>query len=200
MRPSQQDRPEVQAERAAFASWAQGVDPARVKVLDESGVVQGMRLGYGYAPRGQRCYDARPLRCGRRLNLIGWIGSDGAGVVALHRGRMDRPHFRGFVQAHLVPHLQAGDVVVWDNARLHAAEDVVAAIEARGARVKPLPRYSPDLSPMEPGWGKVKQVVRKARADTEAALEAAVAAGVSSVSASDAAGWFRHCGFIGPPD
>lgn len=195
MRPQQQQRDDVQAERAAFADWMRTVDPARVKVLDESGLVRGMRLGYGYSERGERCFDTAPLSRGKRLSLVGWIGLDGSGCVATQASTINQPLFRGFVLKHLLPTLRPGDFVVWDNHRIHDAEGLREQIEAGGARVVPLPRYSPDLSPIEPMWSKLKHVVRKLRADTTEALEQAVEVAVSLVTGEDARGWFEHCGF-----
>jgi transposase len=193
--PQQAQRADVQAERAAFERWLERVDPARVKAVDESGVVQGMRLAYGYAKRGQRLITHAPLRKGKRLSLLGWLGVDGAGAVAMHQGTVKRYHFRGFIQQHLLPSLKPGEIVLWDNARIHEAPDLVEQIEALGAVVKPLPRYSPEFNPIEMLWSKLKHLVKKARADTEEALMVAVEEATDRVSASDAQGWFLKCGF-----
>jgi transposase len=196
MTPQQQLTPEVQAERAAFAAHLAAIDPARIKVVDESRVEVGQRLGYGYSARGKRCYDSGPFRSGIVRSLVGWLALDGSGVVATHEGTVKGYTFRGFVRAHLVPHLRPGDVVVWDNARIHGVEGIREMIEACGAELLPLPRYSPDLSPIEPGWSKIKQIVKRLRAAVAEALEEAVSVGVAAVSASDAEGWFRHCGYL----
>lgn len=193
--PDQAQREDVALERTAFLEWLSGVDASKIKAVDESGVVQGMRLAYGYAPRGQRLVCHAPLRRGKRLSLLGWLGFDGAGAVAMHAGTVRRWHFRGFVREHLLPALEPGDIVVWDNARIHAAPDLVEQIEARGATVRPLPRYSPELNPIEMVGSKLKHLVRKARADTPEGLMEAVEAATERVRASDAVGWFAHCGF-----
>ena len=200
MRPEQQLTPEVQAERAVFSERLAHIDPARIKVLDESRVEVGVRVAYGYSARGTRCYDSGPHRSGMARSLVGWLGLDGSGVVATHKGSVRGWTFRGFVRDHLAPHLTAGDVVVWDNARLHGVEGVREMIEARGASILALPRYSPDLSPIEPAWSKIKQIVKRLRAATEATLEDAVTVGVSAVRASDAVGWFGHCGYLHQSD
>ena len=196
MTPEQQLTDEVQAERTAFTERLAEIDPARIKVVDESRVVLGERLSYGYSARGERCADSAPLRSKVVRSLVGWLGVDGSGVVATHEGTVKGYTFRGFVRAHLVPHLKPGDVVIWDNARIHGVEGIAEMIEACGAEVVPLPRYSPDLSPIEPGWSKIKQIVKRLRAATAEALEEAVAVGVEAVRGSDAAGWFRHCGYL----
>ena len=193
--PTQAQREDVLAERQEFLHWLDGVDPRRVKAVDESGVVQGMRLGYGYAKRGQRLISHAPLRRGKRLSLLGWLGYDGSGTVVIHQGTVKRWHFRGFVRTHLLPALHPGDVVLWDNARIHEAPDLVEQIEALGATVRPLPRYSPEFNPIEHLWSKLKHWIKKARADTEQVLMEAVETAVSRVCAADAVGWFAHCGF-----
>lgn len=195
MKPAQQSRADVAEERAEFMEWMATVDPNRVVVVDESGLIRGLRLAYGYAPKGERVYDTAPLNKGKRLNLVSWMRVDGSGVVATHAGRVNGPIFRGFVMKDLVPSLRAGDVVVWDNARIHGVEGLREMIEARGAELKPLPRYSPDLNPIEMMWSKVKHWVKKARADTLEALEEAVEAAVARVASSDAEGWYSYCGF-----
>jgi transposase len=195
MRPAEQDRADLQLERAAFLAWMGTVDPTRVKVIDESGLVRGLRLGYGYAPKGHRVYDCAPLKRGKRLNMVGWMGFDGSGAVATHPGTVTGPIFRGFVHRHLLPALREGDLVIWDNHRIHQVEGLKEKIAARGAVLKPLPRYSPDLNPIELLWSKLKHSIKKARADTEEALEQAVEAAVGLVCRADARGWFEHCGF-----
>lgn len=185
----------LKRQRAAFKQWMQAVDPRRVVVVDESGLVRGMRLAYGYSERGQRLYDTAPLSKGKRLNLVGWMRLDGSGAVATHVGTVNGPIFRGFVFHQLVPHLRHGDIVVWDNARIHEVEGLHGAIRRQGAAVKALPPYSPDFNPIELLWSKLKHWVRKARADTLDALQEAVESAVARVCESDAMGWYQQCGF-----
>jgi len=104
-------------------------------------------------------------------------------------------------RASLVPYLNEGDVVIWDNTRIHGVEGIrkrrnFCMIEGAGAQLLPLPRYSPDLSPIEPAWAKIKHTVKRLRPQEAAGLGAAVKAGVESVCAGDAAGWFAHCGYL----
>lgn len=196
MRPEQQLTEAVQAERAAFLAQIVDIDPKRIKVVDESRVEVGLRLGYGYSPRGERCYDAAPYRSTCKTNLIGWLGLSGEGVVASCISNVKGWVFRGFVKGHLVPYLKKGDIVIWDNVRIHGVEGIREMVEGAGARLLPLPRYSPDLSPIEPVWAKIKHTVKRLRPDGSDSLAAAVTAGVEPVSATDAAGWFVHCGYL----
>lgn len=181
----------MQAERAAFAAAIAEIDISRLVFVDESGVLLGMRLAYGYARRGERCVEAAPYRKGRRTSLIGWIGSTSGAVTAM-AGTVGSAEFARFVEDDLAPSLKAGDVVVWDNHAIHRSVAVREAIDARGAVLLAQPRYSPDLNAIEMLCSKVKHVVRKARADTTEALDEALRAACASVSEADLRGWIGH--------
>lgn len=163
--------------------------------VDESGIVAGGRLGYGYAPRGERCQEHAPYRRGRRTNLLGWLGLGRGGVVA-YDGRVDGAFFERFVGEHLAPSLVRGDIVVWDNHSIHRSPELRRLIEARGARLAPQPRYSPEFNACEEMWSKVKHEVRRARADTQGALESALGVSVTGLRWEDSAGWLRHAGYV----
>lgn len=152
-----------------------------------------MRTAYGYAPRGKRCYESAPFRAGKRLNLLGWVGLRG-GCVAPLVGRVDAGVFTRFIEHYLVPALRPGDVVVWDNARIHSGA-AVALVEEAGAQVLTQPRYSPEVNVIEHAWSKAKEVVKRWRADTQDALEEALRVGLASITSSDLRGWLRHCGY-----
>ena len=195
MRAVQRLRDDIVAEREAFATWQATVDGDRVVCVDESGIVAGGRVGYGYAPRGERCEEHAPYRRGRRTNLVGWLGLGRGGVVAV-QGHVDGAFFERFVREHLGPSLTPGDVVVWDNHSIHRSAELRRLIEARGAQLAPQPRYSPEFNACEEMWSKVKHEVRRARADTQSALESALSASVTGLRWEDSAGWLRHAGYV----
>lgn len=84
-----------------------------------------------------------------------------------------------------------------DNLRVHKAEAVRERIEARQCRLVFLPRYSPDFNPIEGAFSKLKTFLRRVGARTREALEVALEAGLQTITAQDAQGWFSHCGY--PP-
>src|SRR5437588_178049 len=88
------------------------------------------------------------------------------------------------------PELRPGDVVIWDNPQPHLSEDAVEAVEAAGARVVPLPPYSPDLTPIEEMFSKVKGAMRSAAARTTETVYAAFCSALHDVTPDDIAGWF----------
>ena len=195
MRAVQRLRDDIVVEREAFAAWQLTVDGDRVVCVDESGIVAGGRVGYGYAPRGERCEEHAPYRRGRRTNLLGWLGLGRGGVVAFD-GRVDGAFFERFVREHLAPSLLHGDIVVWDNHSIHRGAEIRRLIEARGAHLAPQPRYSPEFNACEEMWSKVKHEVRRARADTGSALESALSASVTGLRREDSAGWLQHAGYV----
>ena len=89
-------------------------------------------------------------------------------------------------------------IVVMDNLSAHKNQAVKDAIAAAGLTVRYLPRYSPDFSPIEPCWSKIKTALRAVAARTVESLRAALDTAAAAVTADDAAGWFGHCGYTSP--
>lgn len=199
MKPKEALREDVAAEREAFRTWMEEVDPRRLIVVDESGICRGMRLLYGYAPRGKRAVDRVPTGRGRRLSLIGWLDASGRGEAVWLWGTVKGATFRQFVEEHLLSALFEGAIVLWDNASIHRDPDLEVLIKARGAELKRLPRYSPEFNPIELLWSKLKHYIRKARADTSEALVAALEEAATWITGTDAAGWFEHAGYCLQP-
>ena len=102
--------------------------------------------------------------------------------------------FETYVEEVLVPQLKPGDVVIWDNVQPHQSEEAVEAVEEVGARVVPLPPYSPDLTPIEEMWSQVKEFLRSAAARTTEAVHDAMSAALRAVCPEDILGWFKSCG------
>jgi transposase len=195
---SQRFRPDVVARREAFLAEVAAIPAERLVFVDESGIEVGARSAYGYAPRGERCVEVAPFRVGRRVNLLGWMAAT-CGGIRTYEGSVKADVFEAFVAESLVPCLEPGDVVVWDNARIHSSA-AVALVEAVGARVLPQPPYSPDLNAIEMLWSKVKTLVRQKLADGRDSLLDGLSEAVSALTPADAANWIRHCGYTFQPD
>src|SRR5437762_10274020 len=189
-RAQEPDRPDVQERRQEFCAELAGVDPHRLVFVDESGANTAMTRTHGRAPVGQRVstntpghWDAITLTCGLRLS--------GVTAALAFRGATNTDTFETYVQDVLVPELKPGDVVIWDNLKPHKSEEAIEAIEATGARVEPLPPWSPDLTPIEEMVSKVKGAMRSAAARTTNAVYWAFASALDQVTLNDIAGWFR---------
>lgn len=166
-----------------------------MKFIDEAGVNLALTRLFGRAPRGQRVFDRVPHNYGANVTMIGALSLQGLDAVMTIEGATNGEVFRAYVEQVLAPTLQSGDVVVMDNLSAHKVAGIREAIEQRGAQVHYLPPYSPDLSPIEPCWSKLKTVLRAAKARTYEALDTALVRALETVTGSDARGWFRHCGY-----
>jgi transposase len=111
-------------------------------------------------------------------------------------GATDADVFRAYVKHVLGPTLTPGDIVVLDNLGAHKAVGIQQMLARRRVRLVYLPPYSPDLSPIEPCWSKVKTGLRTAKARTRQALETALRQALTTVTAGDAHHWFRPCGYV----
>jgi transposase len=113
-------------------------------------------------------------------------------------GAIDSPVLEHYVEQMLVPELRAGDIVVWDNVPTHKNGRVLALIEEAGARVEPLPAYSPDFNSIEECISKVKAELRRQKAETARQLSNALKQALAKVTRPDVRGWFKHCGSVVP--
>jgi len=164
--------------------------------VDESGFHTSMTRLRARAPRGKRAYGKVPRKRGRNQTLIASITLEGAmGEAVSIEGATDSELFETYVERFLAPTLSAGQVVVLDGLGAHRTAKVRELVEARGADLVFLPPYSPDLNPIEEAFSKVKGIVRKVGARTRGALDEAMGEALKAVTAEDAAGWFRHCGY-----
>lgn len=130
--------------------------------------------------------------------MVAALTSEGITALMTVRGGVRAKSFERFVRQRLVPTLRPGDIVAWDNLNLHKRRDLVAAVEAVGATVLFLPRYSPDLNPIEPAWGKAKAWIRKHQPRTVAKLRELIRRSLRRIKPSDAEGWIRYAGYALP--
>jgi transposase len=123
------------------------------------------------------------------------LGVEGVETALGIEGAVDTLVFDAFCDQCLRPCLRTGDVIVLDNLGAHRASRIEDIVRACNARAIWLPPYSPDFSPIEPMWGKLKTYLRKVKARTAAPREGAAAEGLRLITPSDCRGWFTHCGY-----
>src|SRR5258708_15505600 len=113
-------------------------------------------------------------------------------------GAVNTVVFETYVREVLCPTLQRGDIVMMDNLSAHKSAAVETLITQRGATILWLPSYSPDFSPIEHAFSKLKTFLRHAKAQTLETLIEAITQGLLTISKTDAIGWFTTCGFLNP--
>jgi transposase len=193
LRASEQD----EAKRQAWHEQAKQLERTKLVFVDETGSNAAMTPLYAYAPRGQRAIGKVPRNWGANMTLIASLSTQGMGEALMLEGAADATAFEIYVERLLAPSLKPGQIVILDNLSIHQGERVRAAIEAQGCRLLFLPAYSPDFSPIEEAFSKVKTFLRRTGARTREALEEAIAQALLTVTEKDASGWFTHCGY--PP-
>ncbi|MBM0740334.1 IS630 family transposase [Phormidium sp. CLA17] len=186
----------MRGQRDEYRCWLEQVDVRNLVFIDEAGIHLGMVRLFARALRGQRAVDAVPRNRGTNVSLIGALSLDGLIASMTLEGSVDTAAFLSYVNDVLVPQLWIGAIVVMDNLKVHHAHSVRAAIEAVGAQVVFLPPYSPDLSPIELCWSKLKQFLRSKAARTYQALDQAMTEVLNYITEDDALGWFNHCGLF----
>jgi transposase len=154
-----------------------------------------MTRRYGRAPRGERVHDSAPRNYGSHTSVIGAMGLRGLVATLAVEGAVDTLCFDAYLERVLGPRLRKGDVVVLDNLGAHRASRIEEVAGSRGAGVLWLAPYSPDFSPIEQRWSKIKSYLRGAKARTAEALDKTLAQAIKLVTRADIRGWFKHCGY-----
>ena len=197
---SEQDRADIQAERAVFCERVRQLDPKELVFIDESGITTAMTRLYARAAGGARAHGSAPGGW-RRLTILGALSGEGMIAAMSIAAATTTRVFLAFLQALLIPELRRPHpegTVLMENLSAHKPKVVETILTKAGFKLLYLPRYSPDLSPIEPGWSRLKSALRAAKARTPEALEAALAPALDSITRVDARGWFNHCGYSFP--
>jgi transposase len=152
--------------------------------VDETGSHIAMTPLYAYAPKGQRAIGKVPRNYGTSRTLIASLSLSGMGEALLLDGAADGAAFELYIEQMLAPSLHPGQIVILDNLSIHLGPRVKHAIEAVGCRLLFLPAYSPDLSPIEEAFSKLKSMLRRAGARTPEALQEAIATALDLITAT----------------
>jgi transposase len=164
----------VQTKRRSFRREVRQIEPKKLVFVDETGVTTAMTPAYARAPRGERAVGSAPASW-ETVTVIAALALDGVRAPLAFPGSTDAAAFRTYVEQVLVPEQHEGDVVVFDNLKPHLSAGVAASIEGAGARVLPLPPYSPDYTPIEEMFSKFKEFLRRVGARAKEHLYDAIA-------------------------
>ncbi|MEP7290090.1 MAG: IS630 family transposase [Chloroflexota bacterium] len=178
-----------------FRDVMQTVKAKQLVIVDESSTHLHMYPRYARALCGQRAYATHKRNYGQNISLLAALRLDGMGAAMVVPGGVNRYVFEAYIQQLLLPTLKPGHIFILDNLPAHHASLITAILRTKRCRVLFLPAYSPDMSPIEAAFAKIKQALRKAKADTFDALVVAIEAALQQISPDDAIGFFSNCGF-----
>jgi transposase len=146
--------------RSAWRAAAAQLDPEQLVFVDESGTNIALTRLYGWAPHDHRATGTVPRNHGKNTTLVAALAPDGLHEPWLIEGAMDTDSFAWYIAEQLAPTLRPGQVVVLDNLSAHKADRIRQAIAARSCQLLFLPPYSPDFTPIEQAFSKIKAILR----------------------------------------
>lgn len=190
---SERNTERVQQSRVQYWRTIREVNLADLVFVDEAGVNLAMTRRYARASKGSRAYGNCPSGRGKNVTMIGAVSLSGIIAGLTFQGGTDALAFETYITQVLVPQSWAGACVVMDNFSSHKGSAIREAIEAVGARLVYLSPYSPDFSPIENCWSKVKEFLRSHAARTYQELDQAITDAFAAITSQDMFGWFTHC-------
>lgn len=170
-------------------------DPARLVFIDETCTNTAMVRLRGRAPRGERLVGYTPHGHWKTITFVGGLRQRGMIAPFVLEGAINGPMFLAYVKQCLVPSLKRGEIVLMDHLPTHKVAGVAEAIEAAGATLIYLPKYSPDLNPIELAFSKLKAHLRKAAERTILRLLRRIGRVVTDFSPQECRNFFRHAGY-----
>src|SRR5436305_2300065 len=181
-------------ERREWREKVKDLDVSKCRFIDESGSNIALTRLYARAPKGKRAYGTIPRNRRKNMTVISDLSLRGLGEAFIFDGAANAALFEAYVEQILVPTLKLGEIVIMDNLSIHKGKKVRELIEAQGCELLFLPAYSPDLSPIEEAFSKIKAILRRVGARTRETLLQALASAPTTITAKAASGSCRDCG------
>ena len=149
----------------------------------------------GWAPRGQRLPTKVPHGRWKTMTFLAALRHDRIEAPWFLEGPIDGDSFRIYVENVLLPTLRPGDIVVMDNLGSHRGKIVRQLIRSAGAKLFFLPKYSPDLNPIEQVFAKLKHLARKAAERSVDATWRRIGSLLDAFSPHECANYLRNSGY-----
>jgi transposase len=191
----ERDRPDVARRRAQWTKYQNRIEPERLVFIDETWTKTNMAPLRGWAPRGRRLTAKVPHSHWKTTTFVAALRHNRIDAPWLLDGPIDGENFRTYLENVLVPTLREGDIVVMDNLGSHKGKAVRQLIRSTGAKLFFLPKYSPDLNPIEQVFAKLKHLLRKATPRTVEAVCAAIGELLVAFTPEECANYFRNSGY-----
>ena len=191
----ERDRPDVARRRAQRAKYQNKIEPERLVFIDETWTKTNMAPLRGWAPLGMRPKAKVPHGHWKTTTFLAALRHDRIEAPWLLDSPIDGESFRTYVEKVLVPTLRPGDIVILDNLGSHKGKAVRQLIRSAGAKLFFLPKYSPDLNPIEQVFAKLKHMLRKAAARTVETTCTAIGEILAAFTSDECANYFRNSGY-----
>jgi len=185
----------VARRRAQWTKYQDRIASERLVFIDETWTKTNMAPLRGWAPRGRRLIAKVPHGRWKTTTFVAALRHDRIQAPWLVDGPIDGESFRNYVENILLPTLRPGDIVIMDNLSSHKGKAVRALIRSAGAKLFFLPKYSPDLNPIEQVFAKLKHLLRKAAARTIETVCAAIGQILEIYMPQECANYFRNSGY-----
>lgn len=192
---SEQDRPDVARRREQWTKYRGRIEPERLVFIDETWTKTNMAPLRGWAPRGSRLKTRIPHGHWKTMTFLAALRHDRIDAPWLIDGPINGERFLAYVEKALLPTLGPGDIVIMDNLGSHRGKAVRRAIRSAGAKLFFLPKYSPDLNPIEQMFAKLKHLLRKAAPRTLEAVCSALGELLGCFTAQECANYFKNSGY-----
>jgi len=164
--------------------------------IDESGANLRMTSRYARAEGGRRIKMPVPCKRGPQISIIGAISTEKVEAALYGEWATNGEIFLSFIENCLAPKLKKNQIVIMDNVKFHLQASIANKIEEKGAKVVFLPPYSPDFSPIENMWSKIKNSLRKLAPRTLKEFKKSIRIAFEEISKSDLGNWYKHCGYL----
>ena len=164
--------------------------------VDAFGINLTLTRTHARAPLGERAHVTEPFHHGSNMSVLSALGMQGVCAPMMSEGAVNAEVFAWYVKPLLVPCLRPGNLVLLDNVQFHYSPRAIEGSEAAGARVVPLPAYSPDFNPIAGCIAKLKTALRSFKARTKRTLTTALTKALTLITKDDIRGWFEHAGYV----
>ena len=191
----EQDRPDIARRRAQWRRYQRRIDPARLVFIDETWMKTNMAPLRGWAPCGERLLAKVPYGHWNTMTFIAALRHDRIEAPWLLDRPINADCFLAYVENVLLPTLRHGDLVIVDNLQSHKRRAIRDALRQAGAKLLFLPKYSPDLNPIEQVFAKLKHLLRKAAARTREAVRSTIGELLGSYTPDECTNYLRNAGY-----
>lgn len=195
---SQLERADIAQEHEEYKTTRKDKEATRLVFLDETGINTQMTRTHARAKGGKPACGSMPCGQWRRVTILGALSLEGIIAAMTIEAATSATVFLAYVQEVLIPTLfrvKPNAMIVMDNLSAHKNRKLIQALVDAKFELCFLPRYSPDLSPIEPCWSKVKAYFRERGARSVERLTEEAGPALDRITPDDARGCFLHCGY-----